>query len=235
MRKFLYRRAAGIISQTGTARDIMMKIFPETKIIVIGNPIRVINNGRQGLPKENIILTVGRLITTKHHDRLIHIFAKLNAPGWKLLIVGGDALKQNNFRNLQKIIFDLNVSDRVFLEGEKQNVDVYYLRSRIFAFTSSVEGFPNVIGEALSAGLPAISYNCVAGPSEMIQDGENGFLIPVFNDDLFRQKLQLLIDDERLLKEMSVRAKQSIKRFSIENVGEQYYSFITSADEGPSN
>lgn len=178
--------------------------------------------------KENIILSVGRLINTKNHDRLINIFSKLNAPDWKLIIVGGDALGQNNLEILHKIVSDFDLDDRIILTGEQKNVDQYYGKGKIFAFTSSVEGFPNVIGEALSSGLPVVSYDCVAGPSEMICDGVNGFLVPVFNDKVFVEKLQILIDDERLLNQMSRNAQVSMNDFLIEQIGEEYYSFITS-------
>ena len=100
----------------------------------------------------------------------------------------------------------------------------------IFAFTSSSEGFPNVIGEALSSGLPVISYDCAAGPAEMIKDGENGFLTPVFDDILFQKRLQSLIDNEGLRNRMSENARRKIREFSIDKIGAEYYSFIVSGN-----
>lgn len=228
LRKILYRAASGIIAQTSIAKEETLKVLPFSNITVIGNPIRPIHNLNNTVLKDNIILSVGRLISTKHHDRLIKIFSRLNAPGWKLVIVGGNALKENNYDKLQQKIIDLNLGDTVILEGTQKNVDEYYLKSKIFAFTSSVEGFPNVLGEALSAGLPVVSYNCIAGPSDMIQDGNNGYLVPLFNDDLFLNRLQILIDDEKLRRDMSQNAKESIKVFDIENICSRYYSFLTS-------
>jgi GalNAc-alpha-(1->4)-GalNAc-alpha-(1->3)-diNAcBac-PP-undecaprenol alpha-1,4-N-acetyl-D-galactosaminyltransferase len=171
---------------------------------------------------------VSRLINTKHHDRLISIFSKLNAPGWKLIIIGSDDQKQKHLFRLRLLTQKLKIDERVFFEGEKQNVEDYYSRCLIFAFTSSSEGFPNVIGEALSAGLPVVSYNCVAGPSDMITHGENGFLVPVFDDEQFQQKLQLLINDKDLRNKMADNAKESIKKFSVESIGQQYLDFILS-------
>ena len=228
MKRHLYKDANGIIAQTKLAKDVTLKVLPLKNIRVIGNPFRPIISNNKYLARENIILSVGRLITTKHYDRLIHIYSKLIAPGWKLIIIGKNALKQNNFEYLQQMIVDLKLTGRVILTGEQKHVEDYYVKSKIFAFTSSVEGFPNVIGEALSAGNPVISYNCIAGPSEMINDGENGFLVPVFDDDMFREKLQLLIDNEELRQKMSEKAPASIKRFSIESIGPQYLDFILS-------
>ena len=227
LRKWLYPKATGIIAQTNQARDIYSRHFKQLNIAVIGNPIGKPRR-TEGIDKKNIILTIGRLINTKHHDRLIQIFSHLNAPGWGLVIIGGNALKQNNLDLLTQLVEDLGLKERVTFTGELTDIDEYYQKSKIFAFTSSSEGLPNVLGEALSAGLPVISYDCVAGPSEMIIDGENGFLVPVFDDELFRQRLQLLIDDEELRQKMAAHAPASVEKYSIEKIGQQYLDFILS-------
>jgi GalNAc-alpha-(1->4)-GalNAc-alpha-(1->3)-diNAcBac-PP-undecaprenol alpha-1,4-N-acetyl-D-galactosaminyltransferase len=225
LKKILYPKASGIIAQTKTAESILKNRFPSASIKTIGNPIRDIGKGKF---KENFILSVGRLITSKHHDRLIEIFQKLNAPGWKLVIVGGNALKQNNLELIKDKINKSAFNERIILTGEKTNVEEFYRKSKIFAFTSSVEGFPNVVGEALSAGLPVVSYDCIAGPSDMIINGENGFLVPVFDDVQFQEKLQLLIDNEVLREKMESKAIEKIKKYSVESIGQQYLDFILS-------
>ncbi len=89
---------------------------------VIGNPIRKISSYRN-LHKENIVLTVGRLIATKHNNELIRIFVGLNIPSWKLMIVGDDALKQSNLIKLKKLVAELHVENRIFFTGNRQDVD----------------------------------------------------------------------------------------------------------------
>lgn len=227
LRRWLYPNAAGIIAQTNKAQEIFSMLLRHSNIAVIGNPIRKIENS-ETIKRENIILTVGRLINTKHHDRLVKIFSQLNAPEWKLIIIGGNALKQNNQTSLSKLVEDLGMKDRIVFTGEITDIDIYYRKSKIFAFTSSSEGLPNVVGEALSAGLPVVSYDCIAGPSEMITDGENGFLIPVFDDDLFLKRLQMLVDDEALRQRMSAQAAVSIEKYSLEKIGQQYLDLILS-------
>lgn len=225
IRRWLYPKAAGIIVQTEKARNIYKKAISHPNIHVIGNPLRnIIFN--QSVEKENMVLSVGRLIQSKHHDLLIKIFVNLNCQGWKLVIAGDDALKQQNKTKLTKLISELSAEDKVILAGNQGMIDVLYQKAKVFAFTSSSEGFPNVIGEALSGGLPVVSYDCVAGPSEMITHGENGFLVPMFDDALFQEKLKLLIDNEALREQMAQKARKSIKKFSIETIGEQYLDFI---------
>ena len=225
LRARLYPHASGVIVQTETAKSIYKKYFNHPNIQVIGNPIRII-----GIPpgneKENLILSVGRLIKTKHHDELIRIFAKINPPDWKLVIVGDDAVKQQNRVLLESLIADLGMADKIILAGNCSDVDSFYLKSKIFAFASSSEGFPNVIGEAQSAGLPVIAFDCIAGPSDLVQDGVNGFLVPLFDYQIFELRLKQLIDSEDLRASLGSNARLSIKEFASEKICFNYYKFI---------
>ena len=226
LKSWLYPQAAGLIAQTGKARKIAELEKRNSNIRVIGNPIRNIEPDPL-IVKENIVLTVGRLIKTKNLDQLIRLFVRINAPGWKLVIVGGDAQKQNLMIELEKLIRDLGATDKVILAGNQADVDVYYQKSKIFAFTSSSEGFPNVVGEAMSAGLPVVSFDCMAGPSDMIRDEEDGFLVKVFDYDTFEYRLKCLIDDEVLRGQLGSKAQERIKQFTVESIGKRYLSFIS--------
>ena len=225
LRKWLYPKSTGVIAQTEKAKQIYLTQFKHDNIVVIGNPIRQIED--RGIARENIVVSVGRLIDTKNFDQLIDIFAKIDAPDWKLVIVGGDANQQTNMSKLQKQIDDCQLNARVILAGQQKDVESYLLKSKIFAFTSSSEGFPNVIGEAMSAGLPVVAYDCIAGPSDMVIDGENGFLIPLFDKDSFIGKLRYIMEDPIVRAKMGEKARNRIMRFSSNIICEQYYSVIS--------
>jgi glycosyltransferase involved in cell wall biosynthesis len=225
LRKKLYPTAKGIISQTETAKQIFLKQCAHFNVKVIGNPIKRIEL-KKHIKREKIVLSVGRLIKSKNYDVLIALFMKVRKPGWKLIIVGDDALNQQNKVQLQSLINKNMANNFIELAGKRQNVAAYYLKSSVFAFTSSSEGFPNVIGEALSAGLPVVAFDCVAGPSEMIQDGENGFLVPLFNQDFFERKLEKLMEDDVLREKMSKKAPETMKVFSSKEVAAKFYNFI---------
>lgn len=225
LRKWLYPKSTGVIAQTQKAKEIYLTQFHHDNIVVIGNPIRQIES--RGIKKENIVVSVGRLIDTKNFDQLIDIFASIDAPNWKLMIVGGDALKQKNSLILQEQVNRMGLQERIILTGQQSDVESFLLRAKIFAFTSSSEGFPNVIGEAMSAGLPVVAYDCVAGPSDMIEDGKNGYLIPLFDKEKFKYKLRELMFDEEGIETMGSYARQSIKRFNVDQVTEDYYHVIT--------
>ena len=230
LRKKLYPKATGLILQTEKAKQIYQKQLKNLVIKVIGNPIREIKT-KDNVKRENIILMVGRLINTKHQDRLIKIFSKIDLSDWKLILVGGDAIKQKNKEKLEQLIKDLKLENRVVLAGKQKDVESYYLKSKIFAFTSSSEGFPNVIGEAMSAGVPVIAYDCVAGPSEMINDSISGFLVPLYNDKMFQKKLELLMNDESLLIEIRSKAKKSVDKFNLDIISEEFLNTILDKNE----
>lgn len=226
LRRKLYPKAKGIIAQTSQAKDFY-KCFlsKQPEIRVIGNPIN--QQEIVTVPKEKIILSVGRLIESKHHDELIKLFVKINKQDWKLIIVGGNTLNQNNKQKLEKLVKSLNAQDRIVLAGKQEDVASYYKKSAVFAFTSSSEGFPNVVGEALSFGLPVVSFDCIAGPSDMIQNGENGYLIKLFDYQEFASKLSLLMEDTSLREEMAAFAPTSIRKFEKNHIGKAYFEFIT--------
>jgi len=225
LRKWLYPTASGIVAQTQIAQSIYLRTIKQSNVTVIGNPIRMVDDN-QTIQKENIVLTVGRLISTKHHDKLIEMFVRINNPEWKLVIIGDDALKQKNMARLQTLVNDLGANEKVVLLGKQSDVKTYYLKSEIFAFTSSSEGFPNVIGEAQAAGLPVVAFDCIAGPAEMLVDGENGYLVPLFDYCLFEKRLTQLMEQSALRKKMRDNARRSVQQFSSSKISLQFEKFI---------
>ncbi|MFN3952783.1 MAG: glycosyltransferase, partial [Thermaurantimonas sp.] len=123
--------------------------------------------------------------------------------------------------------------DRIELAGQRADVDDFYRRAKIFAFTSSSEGFPNVIGEAMSAGLPVVAYDCVAGPSEMIEHGTTGYLVQLHDEENFKTCLMKLMMDEKLRQTMGENGKRKIQVFSVEHIAQKFEKILL--DESPSN
>lgn len=227
LRHFLYRSAKGLIFQTETARQIYFKKHKHGNTIVIGNPIKQISTDKFPVIREKIVLMVGRLIKTKHQDKLIEMFANINLSGWKLMLVGYDHLKQNNMERLKQLARDLGIESEVIFTGKTENLEEIYLRSSLFAFTSSSEGFPNVIGEAMSAGLPVVAFDCVAGPSEMITDGHDGYLVSLHDYVSFQARLNELMENRKMREILGINAQDSIRRFSTDKISEAFYKFIT--------
>jgi GalNAc-alpha-(1->4)-GalNAc-alpha-(1->3)-diNAcBac-PP-undecaprenol alpha-1,4-N-acetyl-D-galactosaminyltransferase len=224
LRKALYPKAKGVIAQTRQAEAIFREMYAQSNFKVIGNPIRQIPD--REIPRQNQIVMVARLIKSKQQDKLIEIFARLKAPDWKLVLVGYDHLKQQNQKNWETLAQKLGVGDRVIFAGKQEDVEHYYLSSKIFAFTSASEGFPNVIGEAMSASLPVVSFDCIAGPSDLVTDGETGYLVPLNDKAAFGDKLQYLINNPEVGESMGKNGKAFISRFDLDYICAEFERFI---------
>ena len=109
----------------------------------------------------------------------------------------------------------------VELLGEQKDVIKYYTTSAVFLSTSRWEGFGLVITEAMECGLPVVSFR-TDGPSEIIGDGENGYLIDNYNMEQYMEKLELLMRDEDLRRKMSEQAIRRAKDFHIENILQEW-------------
>ncbi len=101
-----------------------------------------------------------------------------------------------------------------------------YLNADIFILPSRKEGFPFVLLEAKNYGLPIISFDIPTGPKEMIDNGKDGFLIKFGDVDGFVKKLKLLINNEKLLKEMGKNSKKSVYKYSKEEIMKKWFQII---------
>lgn len=224
--QWLYPKADVLVAQTKIAKEVYEKRYRLKKCVVIGNPIDQLDVDVNTRERENIVVCVARLMKSKNHDRLVNIFSKTQNDGWKLVLVGGAFGKEDLSISLRKQIAELGLEDRVILAGASKDVNTYLLKSKIFAFTSDHEGFPNSIGEAMAAGLPVVSYDCIAGPSDMIDDGISGFLVPVFDDNMFVERLNYLMSHENERREMGKAAVEKIKQFDTAQICNTFYNVI---------
>ncbi len=222
LRRRLYPRAAGIVSQTNYSKDFLRSETNHKNISVIPNPVKIINSDWS--VKENIILNVGRLINSKRIDLLLYIFSKINNKYWDLWIVGEDENKE--MVELQGLAKELNIADRVKFWGKRNDIEEFYRVARIFAFTSESEGLPNVLLEAMAAGLACISFDCIAGPRDLITDGYDGYLVKMYDCEEYIEKLDSLISNCDIRNNMSSNARDKAKRFDLEIIGDKFYNFI---------
>jgi len=229
LRNFLYNQSKGFIVQTNYAKEVFLKKLNHKNITVIPNPVDFSKIKKIDQLRENIVLSVGRLIKSKNFDILIKIFSELNINGWKLVIVGDDFNNPDSINFLKDYVNGLGSNSKIELVGHQSDVESYYSKAKIFAFTSSSEGFPNVLIEAMSYELPVIAFDCSAGPSEIIQNGKNGFLIPLFDEQKFSESLKLLMINDNLRVKLAKNAKHLVKRFSIEDISNNLKTFLSNS------
>lgn len=216
LRNFWYPSANGLIVQTELIKGFYQKTIQESKIKIIPNPIdEIMLSARKDYSeRENVILTVGRLDANKNQRLLIEAFANLKVDNWKLVIAGDGVLREE----YKKLTATLGIADKVEFVGNVNNVSDYYNKAKIFVFTSNSEGFPNALLEAMSFGLPCISTDCPSGPSEIIKNSENGYLIEVNNRMQLEGQLTKLMNNPRLCKEFSDKALLSTDKFKIQEI-----------------
>ncbi|MGQ1785713.1 glycosyltransferase [Saccharicrinis sp. GN24d3] len=217
--RLLRCRVDGVIAQTNLAADIFRQKY-KCPIVVIPNFLRKLNE--VVIEKENQIVNVGHCAFEKGQKYLIQAFAKVNAPNWKLIIVGDGPLRQD----LQKLASELGVGERVVFAGYQKDVDLFLSKSKIFAFSSIIEGYPNALIEAMATPLPSVSFDCEAGPSDIIKNGKNGYLVEVGDVDMFASRLQLLIDDEELRSSIQKQAMLIKTENELSKVAYKYLDFF---------
>lgn len=224
LRRFAYSRLDTVVVQTELGKDWLLENTLAKNVVVIPNwidlPLPELNPKiliEDYLPAtQNLLLSAGRLEKSKGFDRLILAFNELASThrGWRLAIVGeGDERK-----NLEKLISDLNLSDRVTLPGVAGNISSWYTRASIFALTSTTEGFPNVLLEALAHGCAVVSVDCSTGPRDMIQHEENGLLIPQDDHGALVASLERLMLDEKLRKFLGSSGERVREKFSPDRI-----------------
>jgi GalNAc-alpha-(1->4)-GalNAc-alpha-(1->3)-diNAcBac-PP-undecaprenol alpha-1,4-N-acetyl-D-galactosaminyltransferase len=224
LRRFTYPKANTLVLQTKGIKKLYEKKIRPHKITILPNPIASeLSKLRHNNAKtEKIILSVGRLDKNKCHDELITAFKTINPIGWKVQIIGDGNKKQE----LATLIEKYNLLDKIEIISKVKNIDKYYNEASIFVFTSKTEGFPNALLEAMHFGLPCISTDCDFGPSDLISDGENGFLIPVNDQEKLTNKLTRLINDENLQIKFSKNAKHTTEDYMSEKVVAQWEALI---------
>ena len=121
---------------------------------------------------------------------------------------------------------DLGIMDRVIFTGKTKDVDIWLQKSKIFVLSSHNEGYPNALCEAMAAGLACMAFDIVAGPKDIISNGENGFLIPDNDLQAMADKLQLLIANVELREKFGLNALRICESNSIEVVGKMFLDFI---------
>ncbi len=205
-----YRRARLIICQT----DAVKRCFApsvQDRLRVIPNPVSAWPQARVSTEPPRIV-AVGRLTEQKGFDVLLDAFAAIKPAeaGWRLDIYGegpkrGDLEAQANH---------LGIAGNVRLMGNSETPGSWVEHADLFVLSSRYEGFPNVLGEAMAAGLPVIATRCDFGPAEMIENGRSGILVDPEDSESLTKALHRCIKDTALREHLGKQAKQAINAFS---------------------
>lgn len=182
------------------------------------NNIQVIPNANsfESKRKANLtarrVIAIGRYDDQKAFDQLIRAWKYVYKvhPDWSLLIFGQGPLKAN----LEKLIIELGLQERVLLRSPVQDIESEYVNSSILAMTSRYEGLPMALLEGQACGLPLVSYDCKCGPKDIIKYGVNGYLVKEGDIFRFADCLIRLIEDPALRIKMGNASNLMAKNFT---------------------
>ena len=195
--------------------------WPElSNVTVIPDPIPMpIPFSVSGLHTKRVI-TIGRYAYQKGYDLLLQAWAEVEkqCPDWTLDIFG-----QGDRTEYRKLMADLGIdTNRCHLNGPVEDVTKTYLDSSIFVLSSRFEGFGLVLVEAMAFGLPVVSFDCPAGPDEIITDGTDGLLVSSGNIHDLAEKLMTLLADGNLCCQLARQARQSAQRYSMVSIANRW-------------
>ena len=205
-----------------------LKYNRETKIVLMPNMIKSKFNKITNL-KENNLIFVGRMHECKKVDDLVKIFSKLNITNSKLFIIGDG----EEFNNVKELIKELNLEDKIYLLGflDQNEISNYLMKSKLFCMTSLTEGLPMVLLEAMSHGVPCIAYDTKSGVKDIIDNNENGFIIYNRNEEEYINKINMLINNKKMLKNMSENALKKAKSFSEKEIVKSWTNILNKIKE----
>lgn len=223
--RLLYPKADGFVFQTEDAKSFFSNKIQKKSTIIMNplNPEFLIDRF-EGIRKKEIV-AVGRLFEQKNHELLIKAFSIFHKkhPDYTLTIYGEGPLKEH----LKKITESLKIKNYVSLPGVENDIKNKIYQSSVFVLSSNYEGMPNSLMEALTLGLPCISTDCpCGGPRALIKDGVNGILTEVGNVEMLAEKLSMIIENKKLLNDLSKNTREYIKDINPNKINKEWEEYI---------
>jgi glycosyltransferase involved in cell wall biosynthesis len=188
-----------------------------SNLAVIPNPVKATGTQKASLTNKKVI-AAGRITPIKGFDTMISVWKEVvyKSPDWELHIYGqGEAMYINE---LQNKISTLNLDGNVFIHPATSRLRDEMLDSSMYLMTSNTECYPMVLIEALSVGLPVITFDAPTGPRHIVKNNSTGFVTPYQNIQAITEKILLLIQNNDLRKEFGTNALQDSLSFQLEQV-----------------
>lgn len=195
-------------------------------------PIYVIPNSfpfypdKPSLCENKQAIIVGRYNSAKGYNYLIDAWKIVyqKHPDWIINIFGSGEYKDR----VRKQIQDHGLQDVVIMNNPIDHIMEEYQKSSIYVMSSVFEGFAMVLLEAMSCGLPCVSFDCPYGPRNVITDGEDGILVEYLNSQALADNICKLIENEELRKRMGSNGRRNVLRFSRETIMPQWVELFKS-------
>lgn len=224
LKNIFYRYATLVITNSKITSN-QISINTKAKVETIYNPAyskdiieyakEVLNDSEFENLKGYKIISVGRLVNVKDFETLIKSFYRVLSTVDASLIIIGEGTNRNYLNDL---IIQLGLEHKVYLAGFQTNPHKYVANSDLFVLSSKYEGLPNSLIEAIAVGTPAISTDCLSGPSEILLNGRGGDLVEVGNIEEMAEAIIRNLTNQEYAKAKHKTAFINLYRFSYENV-----------------
>ncbi len=243
---FSYKRADLVLTNSYAMQTDLIENFKiKTPVKVIYNPIDLdfikthVNEEPPFKFEKDIFyfINVGGFRKEKNHLLLLQAFFILKNLPCKLLIVGGGILDDE----LKQKVSDFGMNDKIVFCGWDNNPFKYVSRSNCFVLSSDVEGFPNVLIEALACGKAVISTDCSSGPRELLapatdlhhkainafEIGEYGILTPTNDVIALSAAMRKIYEDDNLRQQFEQKAKARAQQFDVDEIKQYFHVAFT--------
>ncbi|TRX32431.1 glycosyltransferase [Flavobacterium sp. ZT3R18] len=220
-----------IVTVSNAIREKVEQLGFTKKALCIYNPIdfekiEFLKN-QFNIEYDNYILAVGSFKDIKQFDKLILAYSKSILPAQNIkLVLLGNGKNRAIYESMSK---ELRIDEFVKIEDFLNNPFPFYKNAKFTVLSSKNEGFPNVLLESLACETPVVAFNCLSGPSEIIQDCENGLLVENQNLEKLTTAMNQLIINQELYLHCKKNAKESVLKFSVERIGEQWIQLFNTS------
>lgn len=217
----------GYIFQTNKVKNMFSKYIQKKSVVIpnaISNPD--VYNLKKNIKKKKIITSVGRLTYQKGFDTLIRAYIEVykSHHEYDLIIYGDGPMREE----LMKLICDNGMEHHIFLPGNCKKLVETIAKSTLFVMCSRFEGMPNALMEAMAIGLPCISTDCIAGPSELIDNKKNGLLVEIDNIEEIKNAILYLIENDTIRGMIANNALDIKKTNAADIIYKKYYDYFES-------
>ena len=220
-----FRNSDGIVFQTQRAQEC----FPDDiakKGIVIPNAVgnEYVFKSPKTDVRRKVITAAGRLTEQKDYPTLFKAFARfINVhPDYRLEIYG----KGEDLDSLKDLACKLCIDSLVDFKGAVKDAITPIASSSCYVMSSLYEGMPNALMEAMAVGVPCVSTDCPFGPRELIEDGENGVLVPVGNTQALAEAIIRMVEEKDFAESCGNSARSILEKQSIDRVSRLYLDYV---------
>jgi glycosyltransferase involved in cell wall biosynthesis len=211
----------------GDAENYRRHLEDRTRVVCMPNGVADLG-GRRAALDNKVVVAAGRVTPQKGFDRLLPVWAKLapEHPDWELRIWGDG----KGLRKLRRQAEELGIADSARLMGFTKKLHDEFADSSLYVMSSRREGFPMVLLEAMSSGLPVVSFDCPTGPRDIIREGVDGYVVPDGDGDALGAAMARLMDDEEKRKAFGAAAVQGAARYDLGTIAHRWEELLAEAE-----